>query len=154
MTAVTAYQASFDTRYAARYHERCARVWRKLSSLIAFSEIIGGSLALGAWLAQNPQLGAYTGLALAVAAALNHTFKPGDRAAHEERARQVFMGLLAEHIQDLDELNRQLGKLHAEYPDSFEALRVPALNDVAREAGLDERVEKLNFPEKLISLLG
>jgi uncharacterized protein with NRDE domain len=148
------YEARFAARYAARYHERCANLWRRFASVITFAELIGGSAAFGAWLSHNPQIGAYTGIVLAVAAALNHTFKPSEKAAAEEQSRKAFMALLATAGSDLEDFNRRLSELCVEHGNGFELLRNPAYNDVAREWGRDDSTAKLKLPERLISLLG
>jgi hypothetical protein len=149
----TLYEAQFAARYAARYHERCGKVWRRFGSLITFAELIGGSAAFGAWLSKNPEIGAYMGLVLAISAALNHTFKPAERAANEEQARKAFMGLLIEAEPELGDFSKRLTELCVEYDSSLEALRNPAYNDVAREWGRDDFASKLSFSEKLIGLL-
>jgi hypothetical protein len=150
----TLYEAEFAARYAARISERSARAWQKLSTLLAFIEILGGSAAMAAYVANNAELSAATGLVLALCVAIQHTLSPAEKAMIERQFFSRFMALLSDRTLTLDDLNQRLATLCSEPDFAFEALRNPAYNDVAREKGRDEALIPLSWLQKTVAIIG
>ncbi len=148
------YEARFAIRYGARIHERSARAWQKLSTLLVFTEILCGSAAFAAYIASNAELSAGIGLLLAACAAINQTARPTEKAVCETALVKKFMTLLADQAQSLDKLNIQLWILCGESNYELECLRNPAYNDVARENGRDDHCILLSCFQKIAALLG
>lgn len=147
------YEAKFAARYAARYNLRCARAWRKLATLIAGCELIGGSAAFGSYIASDARLAGYVGLLLAGCVALNYALHPSEKARDEEQICAAFTRLLAEHDLDLQKFCQKLDEI-LENPDpGFEFVRKPAYNDVAREWGRDDEQFQLGILHRFVALL-
>lgn len=152
MRYASLYEAQFAARYGARYCQKVGRIWGRLATLIAFCELIGGSAAFGAFLANNQALGAYTGLLLAVCAALNHSVRPAEKAKDARIAFGKFMALTGDEGLDLEAMNRDLTALQSEDDGGFEFIRETTYNEVAREWGRDDYIKPPPWWQRVMGL--
>jgi len=134
----TLHEINLDIRYGARYGLRMRRLFSVIKNTITFLELLGGSAAFGAWLANRPALAGAMGLVLAVVAALNQTIQPAENRAmcSELHRRYTELDRLAPTL-DVAALEDRLRDLRETDAPEIEALRTVAFNDNLRENGYD-----------------
>lgn len=137
-TERTHHQATLDVRYAARYGLRMRRFFSTIKNTVAMIQLVGGSTAFAAWLANSPALSGWMGLLISLAVAVDQAVRPAEHQAQcaELHRRYTELDRLATTL-DLPELEARMRELRESDAPEIEALRAPAFNDNLRENGYE-----------------
>jgi hypothetical protein len=119
-----------------------------------FFEIISGSSAYAAWLANYPTIASSAALITALAAGINLTFSPTEKHIRCKIMREKFAQLNArESALNDNQLSESIGNLYAEDAIEIEALRMPAYLDTCMEMGLHPEDSSLTFSQRTMAIL-
>jgi hypothetical protein len=150
----TVDDALFDIRYAREYGELLHRFYLRVAGTFTFLEIIAGTTAFGAWLAQYPSFAAGSGLAITALAILNHVISPSEKAwkAEAMTTRYTELDKKAKTL-SLDDLENELKTLQNESKLEVQSLRYVAYKRVVEQENLDVAKPPLTFMQNAISLV-
>lgn len=133
--------AVFNLRYAMRVLERNANLWHRISMLLKFLSLVGGSAAVASALLNHAIVAMWVGLFFAAVQGADMVLSPAEKAIHSGVWRQRYGDLLASSFSgaSADELMRSYHELVASDPISPpQSLRELAYDDAVLEQGLDE----------------
>jgi hypothetical protein len=146
--------AIFSAHYGRRFCHVESRLWGRMALLFAMIEMLGGTFAFGAWMADNPGWASTSGLMVAITAAMNQLIAPKERALRNDFMREKFGAIIlaAPTLSDA-ELAARVTALHNEPADEVEALRDPVYIQTAQELGWPHDPIALSVWQRFVSVL-
>lgn len=144
MSDRTYTQAIYDIEYGIRLYSLHHRFHENAAKLVTFIELFGGSGAFFAALGENKTVAVISGLAIAIMAAANHAWRFGDRARQFCDLTKALVRVRSEcDGKTVAQIDSAAGLASIDAPPIIEGLRVPAFNDMLRQTGQKDFVEKL-----------
>lgn len=133
-TTRTRYQLLLDTQYGRIYNGLQARLFERVAATIDAFELLAGTAAMAALLAEKAFIGTVIALTIAAVPILNKTLDPRGKAIQSRTQERAFVALLSEAPALSDE-GLEKGLWAARGTDFVEGLRRVAFNQTMVEAG-------------------
>lgn len=142
-----------EIRYAERFCQRSARLYRRVQSVATFISIVSGGAAVTAAIAALPKTVSIVGglLFLLFGAAVVVVRAPDKAAAYEQDMKRYAALRTRAHKLSDDELATTLDAERATSTGEIKALRDVVYNDVAEEIGQPSYRVRLGWFQRLIA---
>lgn len=144
----------FEIHYGRRYALIQGRFFDRIATLMTFTAVMSGAAAFTAVIKDAPTFSAYFGLFSAALAAIDLAYGPSKKAALCDETRRKFFELERD-CAEMDDviLRKRVLDIQAGSGPEIECLRIPAFNDVCREEGRPNSVERLSLMQWLFACL-
>lgn len=135
-----------ELRYAERICERQARLYRRGQFVSGWLSIVGATATVAAVASHLPHWAQLTLSMIAAGLGIAfHLMRLGDKAAVIEAQKKIYGG-----VRTAANLEHALDVARSTAPPQLEALRMVCFNDVLREIGRADEVQKLCWWQRLI----
>lgn len=120
----------FDLYYGYAFNDLCQSFYTRLDFVTTFVQLVGGSGAAAGVLASSPVLVAFSGVVLAICAAISITVQPSIKAYKHEIAKCAFWEVRQRAISSIDgvALEGAIAQAQASSPMGIKTLEDPAFN--------------------------
>ena len=120
----------FDLYYGYAFNDLCQSFYTRVDFVTNFVQLVGGSGAAAGVLASSPVLVAFSGVVLAICAAISITVQPSIKAYKHEIAKCDFWRVRQQAISSLagDALEEAIAQAQADSPMGIKTLEDPAIN--------------------------
>jgi hypothetical protein len=120
----------FDLYYGYAFNDFCQSFYNRVDFVTNFVQLVGGSGAAAGVLASSPVLVGFSGVVLAICAAISITVQPAIKAYKHELAKIAFWGVRQQAISSIDgdALDEAIAKVQADSPIGIKSLEDPAYN--------------------------
>lgn len=145
----------FELQYAQRLCTLHYRLYRRVRGVLQCATLLGAAGAVKSVVAADPKVAVFSGVALAIVAAIDQVLDPAARAAtyNEDYKRYTRLFRVARSMEP-HAIQAEIELLHEDDEPEIEALRQVAYNDVVEECGLDRKEKyRLNWWSKLFAVL-
>jgi hypothetical protein len=144
-----------EIRYAERFCQRTARLYRRIQSLGTWVTVVAGSATLSALSQQVPASVSTTGaVVMAMAGAALLAIRPADKAAANEVEGRKYASLRLEaQSMTEDQLLQALTKARISDLPEIETLRDVVYNDIVTEYGRQDCVVPLRAHQRVLAAL-
>ncbi len=148
-TAKTRYEMTLEQQYGRIYNGLQARLFERIAATIDIIELLAGTSAFAAFLADRMTVGAVGAAAFALVPIVNKIVDPRGKALRAREQERRFVALLIE-APDLDDAQLARRIWSARGDDFIEGLRQPAFNRTLVEAGDGSPQHTLSFWQNLL----
>lgn len=140
----------YDLYYGYTFNDCCQSFYTRLDFISTFVQLVGGSGAAAGVLAGSPVLVAFSGLVLAICAAIGVTVQPAIKAYKHELAKCTFWDLRKRALAGLDglQLDEAIADAQGRAPMGIKTLEDPAYNRTLEMLGYESGAVPLNLCQR------
>lgn len=144
----------FDVHYGYWFNLACERFYKHIDFCANFVQLVGGSSAALGVVNESPKLVVYSGLALAVCAAISLLMQPAVKAEQHLQAKCRYLGIKGHmHAMSEAELSAEVTEAQRSGPAGIGALGGPAFNSTLNATGRVEGLRQLTWQEKIANFV-
>lgn len=144
----------FDVEYGYWFNLRCERFYRRVDTGLNLVQLVGGSAAALAAMQNDARAVVFSGVALAVCAALALLVQAGSRAEQHRACKGQWRSLKGNAAGLGDEaLHRAVTELQGSGPVGLASLAMPSYNETVLATGREDQVRPVSWLQRLVGAL-
>lgn len=135
----------FDLYYGYTFNDLCQSFYTRLDFVTTFVQLVGGSAAAAGVMASSQVLVAFSGVILAICAAIGVTVQPAIKAYKHERSKCTFWEIRKQALASTDGqgLDVAIAQAQGDAPMGIKTLEDPAYNRTLEMLGYTEGTVQL-----------